>query len=216
MPPELPIELSLAVNTSLISLSKLLVYCTEPFRIPFAGKIDVCCFDKTGTLTSDNLLVEGIAGLDGTSKVVPAGEAPHHTVQVIATCHSLVRLEDDLIGDPQEKAALAAIDWNLTKASSVVPKKGKGFGLKILQRFHFSSQLKRMSVVASYSQPGSADYVHMVAVKGAPEVIRNMLVEVPKNYDSVYLELSRRGARVLALARRELDSLSHQQVGYCV
>ncbi|KAF2366163.1 P-type ATPase [Trinorchestia longiramus] len=212
VPPELPIELSLAVNTSLLSLARLLVYCTEPFRIPFAGKVEVCCFDKTGTLTSDDLVVEGIAGLDGSSAVVPIVEAPLHTIHVAAVCHSLVNLDDTLVGDPMEKATLSAIDWTLTKASSVVPRKGKGGGLKIVQRYHFSSQLKRMSVVASCSQSGTADFVYMAAVKGAPETIRSMLVSVPRNYDKVYLELSRRGARVLALARKELGALSPGQV----
>ncbi|XP_034230905.1 manganese-transporting ATPase 13A1 [Thrips palmi] len=211
VPPELPIELSLAVNASILSLSKLAVFCTEPFRIPFAGKVEICCFDKTGTLTSDNLVVEGIAGLKGRPGVIPISDAPLETVQVLATCHALAHLDDGLVGDPLEKATLTAVDWNLTKADAVIPKRGKSPGIKIYHRHHFSSALKRMSVVAGYTLPGSTDTTYITTVKGAPETIKDMLAYVPSDYNQVYLELSRRGARVLALAWKEIGRLTQSQ-----
>ena len=125
IPPELPIELSLAVNNSLIALQKLGVFCTEPFRIPFAGKVDICCFDKTGTLTTDRLVMVGIAGTDGYTeekevKVIenPA-DIPDVATQVLAGCQSVVKFGDELVGDPLEKACLTWINWSVSQSKFI-------------------------------------------------------------------------------------------------
>ena len=47
--------------------------------------------------------------------IQPLKDVPIETVRVLACCHSLTHIDDNVVGDPVEKAALSAIDWTLTK-----------------------------------------------------------------------------------------------------
>lgn len=203
VPPELPMELSLAVNNSLIALSKLFIFCTEPFRIPYAGKIDVCCFDKTGTLTKEDLIVEGISGIKDDSKTIQdVKESPEETSLVIASGHSLVLVDKKVVGDPMEVAALNATNWTLENNDIVIEKTASGKGrkrlIKINRRFAFSSALKRMSTISTIQDSNGNSKV-FIATKGAPEVLKSMFTSVPDYYDDLYKYWARNGSRVIAL-----------------
>lgn len=226
VPPELPMELSLAVNTSLAALSKYAIFCTEPFRIPYAGRVDIACFDKTGTLTGEDLVVEGIAGLklgqqgvaaeaDGAqSQLAKVDDVGLDTALTLATAHALVKLEEgDVVGEPMEKATLEWLGWGLGKNDTLAAKpKGEKAAptdvVQIKRRFQFSSALKRQSSVATaYTTDRSSGRKvtsTFVGAKGAPETIRKMLVDVPPKYEETYKYFSRNGARVLALGYKYL------------
>lgn len=64
-----------------------------------------------------------------------------------------------------------------------------------------------MSVIAGYNPVGSSDIFYIATVKGAAEVLQPMFAEIPEKYNEVYLDLSRRGARVLALGMLVLPKL---------
>src|SRR5690606_7367058 len=224
---------------SLAALSKYAIYCTEPFRIPFAGRVDVCCFDKTGTLTNEDLVVEGIAGLglkgdsfrpkkgeDCDTKLVKVEDLQIDTTLVLATAHALVKLEEgEVVGDPMEKATLTSLGWTLgrndtltSKATSSAP--GASFTasaniVQIKRRFQFSSALKRQSAVANVltNKGGKKTRATFVGVKGAPETIRKMLVHVPAYYEETYKHFTRKGSRVLALAYKYLSTENEWSAG---
>jgi len=204
VPPELPMELSMAVNASLVALSKYAIFCTEPFRIPSAGRVDVCCFDKTGTITGEDLMVEGVVGVDDHDvlRLVPLNHTRMETTFTLASAHSLVLLDDGIIGDPMEKTTLEALGWSVNQGDVILPT-SNDFShravITIKRRFQFSSQLKRMSTVSTVVTPDRQTRT-MVSVKGAPEVIKTMISNVPEHYESTYKYYTRRGSRVLALA----------------
>ncbi|KAJ5760448.1 ATPase P-type K/Mg/Cd/Cu/Zn/Na/Ca/Na/H-transporter [Penicillium odoratum] len=239
VPPELPMELSLAVNTSLAALSKFAIFCTEPFRIPFAGRVDIACFDKTGTLTGEDLVVDGIAGLTlGQSDAKVEADGAHTdlakaenvspaTTLVLASAHALVKLDEgEVVGDPMEKAALEWLGWGLGKNDTLMSKgtapkvaSRPVESVQIKRRFQFSSTLKRQSTIATITtndpKTSKKSKATFVGVKGAPETINSMLINTPPNYEETYKYFTRNGARVLALAYKYLSSeseLSHSRV----
>lgn len=211
VPPELPMELSIAVQNSLLALRKCAVFCTEPFRIPYAGHLDKCCFDKTGTLTSDDLHLLGVAACnpDDPKALSEPAALPEPAILALAGCHSLVLVGGKPLGDPVESAAINALGWNLTpdrvtETNAAPTSQGKGKrSVRIAVRFPFSSELRRMSTIIGLSVGGSSETFYVVA-KGAPEKIKEMCSEVPSYYDSVCAKYARQGGRVLALAIKPL------------
>ncbi len=130
IPPELPMQMALAVQNSLMTLMKMQVFCTEPYRVPIAGKLNACLFDKTGTLTTDELVAVGVcekknliskadnkADVDDASLLTPMTKVTNEAGLVLAGCHSLVLIEGEVTGDPLESASLKAMLWGIDKES---------------------------------------------------------------------------------------------------
>jgi len=208
VPPELPMELSLAVNSSLLQLVRDKIFCTEPFRIPVAGAVDVCCFDKTGTLTSNDFEVNGVAGVvpDDPEALVPCESIGDDVKFTIAGCHSLAFIGKDIIGDPMEKAALASINWTFRTdvASSLT---SPNLRVRVIQRYPFSSALKRMSCIVCLEHEGS-NAAHLLVSKGAAEEMHSRFLPstLPPAYEQLHQKFARQGFRVLALGSKRVGT----------
>lgn len=224
--------MALAVNNSLMTLMKMHVFCTEPYRVPIAGKLDAALFDKTGTLTTDELVAVGVCQpvkLDipknkeenDEAFLTPMLKVSDEAALVLAGCHSLVSIEGETTGDPLENAALASMRWQLsTETGNAVPapateKKAGGTlirlqsgttisEIEVLTRHHFSSKLQRMSCVAKSVTNGK----YFAVMKGSPEAVGNHLAKKPSGYDEKAAFLSKEGYRVIALAYKPLQTES--------
>ena len=197
VPAELPIELSLTINNSLFFLQSKRIVCIEPFRIPFAGKIDVCCFDKTGTLTKDEFIMRGIVQ---TNSIEPekAFDSKEETLSILLGCNSLLNINGKPVGDPIEVAMFKEVRGKLERNEITCERKTR---ILPIRKYQFESALKRMTVLSRvYSGIYQKTFYNRVLCKGAPETIKSLLKEVPENYDECYRKWAKEGYRILALA----------------
>ncbi|KAH8741211.1 hypothetical protein FG386_000118 [Cryptosporidium ryanae] len=160
IPPEFPITLSIAVTMTVVQLTKKRIHCTEPFRIPYSGKLNVCAFDKTGTLTSDKMNLHGLFGLAekedsgryssvvfGEERERDGGDVPFLPDVVMGCCNGLSLNGSSLIGDPMEKSINSNSSWRVGKNENFYYSKLYGSHLSIFKRYPFSPEEQRMTVV---------------------------------------------------------------------
>ena len=140
VPQTLPVQMAAAVNFALMALMREGIFCTEPYRMPFAGKVTHCLFDKTGTLTSDELVPVGVINASDRDtshpahdQLLPVIKASADSSMVLAACHSLIAIpkkkkadkdkkttpsvEEELLGDPIEIAAMKGVQWRFDPKS---------------------------------------------------------------------------------------------------
>ena len=197
VPAELPIELSLTINNSLFFLQSKRIVCIEPFRIPFAGKIDVCCFDKTGTLTKDEFIMKGIVQTNS-KEPDNAIDCKEETLSILLGCNSLLNINGKPVGDPIEVAMFKEVKGKIDRNETTCERKTR---IIPIRKYQFESSLKRMTVLARvYSGIYQKTHYTRVLCKGAPETIKTLLKQIPENYDECYRRWAKEGYRILALA----------------
>jgi cation-transporting ATPase 13A1 len=243
VPPELPMQMAVAVNTAILALWRAHVFCTEPFRVPYAGKLTAALFDKTGTLTTDQLQVVGVSSYGDDSDLTNAaavigviiatshGHRASSTVEpqapstarmrlrmVLAACHSLVSVNDALVGDPTEMAASRAAGWKHDAAQHrTVPAPDSPDAeliesVQVLHTYRFASQFQRMSVlVRVVPRRGGVAQLWLLG-KGSPEKVRELCSDAPPAFDRTYRSMAESGHRVLALAWRRLSDAEAARV----
>ncbi|BFZ57200.1 hypothetical protein PYCC9005_004251 [Savitreella phatthalungensis] len=126
VPPALPATLTIGTSFSISRMRRKQIFCIAPTRVNVAGKINVMCFDKTGTLTEDGLDVLGVRTIYSNA-FVPIAEACEalpvadenrlSIIRVMATCHSLRMIDDDLLGDPLDDKMFRFSGWSYEESN---------------------------------------------------------------------------------------------------
>ncbi|OAF70979.1 hypothetical protein A3Q56_01262 [Intoshia linei] len=220
IPPSMPIAMTVGFIYARKRLRKCNIFCNNAQYVNFAGIIDCAIFDKTGTLTETKVAITSVVKSEGgsfseNSILIDNIEDNQSIKKCIACCHTLTRVNNNVVGDAMDLAMFNASRWVLEdneendneQYDDCVPVVLKSFNtleeIGILKYFPFNTTVKMMSVLTS-----SLDNSDLISYsKGAPEKIIPLCLfqTVPNN---VYKKLdfyTRLGYRVIALASRHLN-----------
>ncbi|XP_066097799.1 probable cation-transporting ATPase 13A4 isoform X1 [Saccopteryx bilineata] len=229
VPPALPAALTTGIIYAQRRLRKRDIFCISPQRINVCGQLNLICFDKTGTLTRDGLDLWGVVPCDkngfqevhsfASGRALPWGPL----AAAMASCHSLILLDETIQGDPLDLKMFEATNWEVAISGDSVHIKGVPAhamvvkpcttasqvpveGIAILHQFPFSSALQRMTVIV---QEVGGDW--LAFMKGAPEKVASFCrpETVPTSFVSELQSYTTQGFRVIALAYRKLDTDHH-------
>ncbi|XP_069476247.1 probable cation-transporting ATPase 13A4 [Ambystoma mexicanum] len=228
--PIIPAALTVGILYAKRRLTQKSIFSISPHRINMCGQLNLVCFDKTGTLTEDGLDLLGIVPSGGDSfqrmfKFTPGNSLPWGPLfGSMATCHSLIFLEDRLQGDPLDLKMFEATGWvlqssggqdgsNGTSSQCVIVKPGPQAvvrspeGIAIIFQYPFSSGLQRMTVVTQATGENQAT----VYMKGAPEMVASFCKPetVPDSFAKELEIYTFQGLRVIGLAHKHMDVGTH-------
>jgi len=263
VPPALPATLTIGTSFALSRLKKKQIFCISPQRVNVGGKLDVVCFDKTGTLTEEGLDVLGVRVVERPRNrfselladpydILPSSQHDrdptveynaHKTIlYTMATCHSLRKIDEELVGDPLDVKMFDFTGWNYEEGeqksgqnndddpeqkltpSVARPPPGREFDIDDSED-DTNRKAIELGVLKSFefvSQLRRASVIvrqfgskaGSIYVKGAPEVMKDICrpETFPTDYDELLAFYTHRGFRVIACATKTLPKLNWLKV----
>ncbi|ORY02702.1 hypothetical protein K493DRAFT_334519 [Basidiobolus meristosporus CBS 931.73] len=232
--PLLPAALVVGQSVAANRLRKLKIFCVDLPRIIIAGKIRIFCFDKTGTLTKEGLEFYGVQPINTYNDDYPSKAQERATPEFterrdvfsdipriirlgVATCHTVTKVKDQLIGNPVDIEMFRATKWQLAPHAdgnyldTLTPtEEPNNPPIHVVKRYEFVHARASMSVAILDTMTG---HVH-VYVKGSFEKVKDLCdpALIPLEYDDMCNKLAMEGCYVLAMAHRDLGKIDPRSI----
>ncbi|WP_406418146.1 HAD-IC family P-type ATPase [Streptomyces sp. NBC_01614] len=184
VPEGLPLVATVAQLAAARRLSRRGVLVRAPRTLEALGRMDTICFDKTGTLTENKLRLVRVTDADG--KV-------HKPEEDDDTLRTAARACPQLNGGSDRP--VHATDEAVLDAAGPDPEWSQNEGLPFAADRGYAAAVGR-----------AGDGTAVLVVKGAPETVLPACADLPSSASDAAHELAGGGLRVLAVARRRLDS----------